>query len=247
MIKINKNLKEIPTSLQSDNAEKLLLEHCEAEKYIDKTKYNKVYAADDVKQKLEEIYNNKCAYCESKISGGHIEHFRDKRDYYWLAYSWDNLLLSCEKCNQHKSSKFDLQDESKRIKFNKKDLSKRHNLSSEYNNTEQPLFIHPEFENPESLLTFTKNGEVSSNNNRMQYTLNKCKINRRILKNNRLKILKDFTKSIETEIDEHGKIGVSALLRDFKRKAKDNSQSFSAFRRYCISNILPDILKSIFQ
>jgi hypothetical protein len=34
--------------------------------------------------------------------------------YYWLAYSWDNLLLSCAFCNSNKSDLFPLGDPSKR-------------------------------------------------------------------------------------------------------------------------------------
>lgn len=63
-------------------------------------------------------FYGKCAYCEVFITdfesgGGDIEHFRpklmvtDENDqpvehdgYYWLAYSWDNLLPSCQACNR---------------------------------------------------------------------------------------------------------------------------------------------------
>jgi len=58
----------------------------------------------------------KCAYCESKYdqsSDGDIEHFRPKGriheknpqtpGYYWLANDWDNLLLSCQHCNQRRN------------------------------------------------------------------------------------------------------------------------------------------------
>ena len=74
------------------------------------------------------VFNNKCAYCESKITGypGDTEHFRPKGrvrvlledgtpkivkivdedgeemthpGYFWLAYHWQNLLPSCEFCN----------------------------------------------------------------------------------------------------------------------------------------------------
>lgn len=74
------------------------------------------------------VFHNKCAYCESKITGfpGDTEHFRPKgrvrafRDdetseivkvvdeegqeiphpgYFWLAYHWQNLLPCCQFCN----------------------------------------------------------------------------------------------------------------------------------------------------
>jgi hypothetical protein len=63
---------------------------------------------------------NKCCYCEKIIPKGYndVEHYRPKgravRDpgcrlthgYWWLAYSWDNLLFSCSHCNR--SAKNDL-------------------------------------------------------------------------------------------------------------------------------------------
>lgn len=55
---------------------------------------------------------NKCCYCEKPISNGAIEHYRPKAScqdhkngpvirpgYYFLAYRWSNMLLSCTECN----------------------------------------------------------------------------------------------------------------------------------------------------
>jgi hypothetical protein len=77
------------------------------------------------KQFLMKLFNQKCAYCETKITvaqPGDVEHFRPKgrvvdenfkpirvrlggKDiehpgYYWLAYDWKNLLPSCADCNR---------------------------------------------------------------------------------------------------------------------------------------------------
>ena len=78
------------------------------------------------KQALLDLFNGKCAFCETPIREGmhgDVEHFRPKggvieedgskakyldkkgveRDhpgYYWLAYDWRNLLPSCQLCNQ---------------------------------------------------------------------------------------------------------------------------------------------------
>ena len=73
----------------------------------------RVYSDPKVKQALIELFESKCAYCESKflhVYSGDIEHFRPKGEieeahpskpgYYWLAADWDNLLLSCRNCNQ---------------------------------------------------------------------------------------------------------------------------------------------------
>lgn len=45
----------------------------------------------------------KCAYCEAPttaVAFGDVEHYRPKSVYWWLAYSFDNYLASCQLCNQ---------------------------------------------------------------------------------------------------------------------------------------------------
>ncbi|MNK88013.1 hypothetical protein D3C87_1079630 [compost metagenome] len=72
----------------------------------------KMYRAEQLKTALKEVFK-KCAYCESRYgpsSDGDVEHFRPKLrvqgkipetpGYFWLANDWDNLLLSCQHCNQ---------------------------------------------------------------------------------------------------------------------------------------------------
>jgi uncharacterized protein (TIGR02646 family) len=62
-------------------------------------------------------FHGKCGYCECPVQDfqhGDVEHFRPKAmvtnekdeviydhpGYHWLAYDWQNLLISCQKCNQ---------------------------------------------------------------------------------------------------------------------------------------------------
>lgn len=71
------------------------------------------------KTQLLKESNNKCAYCESPtrvVSYGDVEHFRPKSIYWWLAYCYENYLLSCAACNQeYKKDFFELKDPSKRL------------------------------------------------------------------------------------------------------------------------------------
>lgn len=67
----------------------------------------------DVKASLKNMFEGKCAYCESHlahVSYGHIEHFKPKASYPNDCFNWENLLLGCEICNgsQYKSTHFPL-------------------------------------------------------------------------------------------------------------------------------------------
>ncbi len=70
----------------------------------------------EVKDALVEMFCGKCAYCESKITAatyGAIEHFFPKSSHIDLTFEWQNLLLSCDRCNDpsHKGTKFPLDDQ----------------------------------------------------------------------------------------------------------------------------------------
>ncbi|MEC5303760.1 retron system putative HNH endonuclease [Bacillus thuringiensis] len=126
-------------------------------------KFN-AYRATGVKDELENMFKEKCCYCETNYttsSHGHIEHFRPKGaieihekrlsypGYYWLAMDWNNLLLSCSICNSdYKGNKFPIINESKRIKG---PLDK---------NEEEVLLLNPCEDNPDEHLTFTNLGHV---------------------------------------------------------------------------------------
>lgn len=121
---------------------------------------NGVYAAADVKKQLKIDQHGKCAYCERFLNGdyGAVEHFRPKGGYdsgkedvlhkpgyYWLAYSWDNLLYSCSECNtSYKRNHFPLLDETTR------------NISSRDIEQETPLLLHPALENVGDYLAFAR-------------------------------------------------------------------------------------------
>ena len=55
------------------------------------------------KKQLFAETGDKCAYCEaptSVVAFGDVEHYRPKSSYWWLAYCYDNYLVSCQLCNQ---------------------------------------------------------------------------------------------------------------------------------------------------
>lgn len=113
-----------------------------------------VYGSKAVKDNLKASHAHKCAYCEEhlppKIAHGHVEHYRPvaysqqlrggakfSPGYYWLAYDWENFLLSCHFCNSRKKKNlFPLQNPAARVRT-------RGSVAAEL-----PVLIKPDIENP---------------------------------------------------------------------------------------------------
>lgn len=74
----------------------------------------------ELKGHLHNVFHAKCGYCETKIENADsavVDRFRphdgvrDKKEYFedlywWLVFSWDNLVYSCKECSQHKANYF---------------------------------------------------------------------------------------------------------------------------------------------
>jgi len=65
-----------------------------------------------VKDELFAMQDHKCCYCEKlqeQAKYRDVEHYRPKARYWWLTWTWTNLLFSCVDCNrEHKGSHFPL-------------------------------------------------------------------------------------------------------------------------------------------
>ena len=65
-----------------------------------------------VKKDLAAMQHNKCCYCEKREEQAKyrdVEHYRPKSQYYWLTWTWENLLFACQDCNrEQKKDKFPL-------------------------------------------------------------------------------------------------------------------------------------------
>lgn len=138
------------------------------------------YKAFEVCQALDDLFHEKCAYCESTyraVDVREIEHFRPKGavsqapahpGYWWLASDWSNLLPSCPACNQlRRHLAFDpgmTLDEFESARQNQPQLTsgKGNSFPLRENNwvvaengdltTEDPLLINPCERNPEKHL-----------------------------------------------------------------------------------------------
>jgi uncharacterized protein (TIGR02646 family) len=58
---------------------------------------------DLVKKDLAAMQHNKCCYCEKREEQAKhrdVDHYRPKSLYWWLAWTWENLLFACIDCNR---------------------------------------------------------------------------------------------------------------------------------------------------
>lgn len=56
-----------------------------------------------VKDDLFRMQHNKCCYCETILESAKyhdVEHYRPKATYWWLTWTWENLLFACFECNR---------------------------------------------------------------------------------------------------------------------------------------------------
>lgn len=65
-----------------------------------------------VKPDLYAMQHHKCCYCEKREEQDKyrdVEHFRPLSTYWWLGWTWENLLFSCWDCNrEYKRNQFPL-------------------------------------------------------------------------------------------------------------------------------------------
>lgn len=145
------------------------------------------YTDPEVKRTLRQLFDGKCAYCESIYAGTQpmdVEHWRPKSEvhvdgpakkepgYYWLAAAWSNLYPSCIDCNRARSQ-FD-RLEGKNINLGKANQfpirGPRCLPTPDYEpdsrevmdalRAEDPLLIDPCAEDPEPFFTYDSRGVV---------------------------------------------------------------------------------------
>jgi uncharacterized protein (TIGR02646 family) len=213
-----------------------------------------VYGDDRVRAALEALFCDKCAYCETKITGGsdwEVEHFRPKArvaerpdhpGYFWLAYEWSNLYFSCTLCNQRrrdrprwgdcslagtggKGDQFPLLDEGGRA------MSPSHDLDRE-----RPLLLDPCRDDPDQVLSYNGLGEIMAigDDPRGHATIDVFHLDRRRLRDLRhgvvdevirvLTILKTRRDEISTEV----RMDLLNWLRQFRL---DDSSEYAGVAR----------------
>ena len=254
MRKIEKDLLVVPQSLydnstrngkKTNRKRKILM--CSTSRY--KKAYDECYKWNDIQNELSHIYHNKCVYCEEKItrvnatnlSGKEevshtVEHYRPKSKYGWLAFSWDNLLWCCKKCTDIKDDKFDINNV--KVNYSPSFDSKIHCSTKLYNRLERPKMIHPELEDVMNKLIFDTKGNISSHDDRVQYTIKCCELDRTYLNGKRKKIYDRFFKKLEDAIAQNNQELINSILLKFKEDSENMDNEFIAFRIWVLNWIV---------
>lgn len=210
-----------------------------------------LYAAEPVKQALEQLFIRKCCYCESRIgvvADWDVEHFRpngrvkdrpEHPGYYWLAYEWSNLLPSCRYCNQGRKDRatadepegpsngkldqFPLLDENFRCMDHEGDIT-----------LEQPFLVNPTLEDPELHISFAPDGYAIALSERGQRTIDICHLNRKRLRDERLAKLKGVIDLVNLlpNLDEH----ISTQIRDTLANTAADDKVYAAVARAVLRN-----------
>jgi uncharacterized protein (TIGR02646 family) len=202
-----------------------------------------------VKEELLIIQHQKCCYCEAKLYDkskgthqitGNVEHFRpksayiqdidsnseEKPAYYWLACDWDNLLFSCEACNQlpNKGTKFPL--------INPEQRAKNHHYSIE---KEKPYLINPAMENPSEHITFRQE-QIIGLTPRGEMTIKILGLDR--LNEMRLEVFKDVDLLVQS-IEIAGSHVPADLLEKLKKRLNYHRSAKAPFSAMFRANFAP--------
>lgn len=254
---VEKDFTKIPDKLKvcSDNNEADLIE----------TKEVKASCYKKSKEKLEEIYHNKCAFCDTKYGVNtytEVEHYRPKAQnmYYWLAYEWSNLVPACRKCNNSKLDKFPILASKILIPpIENGKLDKAKCLAdSDFLLNEQPYILHPEIDNPEEFFNFkideNKKGikiNGFDEKGRGNKTIDACVLNREeLILDRQERVIDDIVESILSILDPEIPNEIKKRLFEIKinnlsQKAENPELNHTLLRKFIISK--PDNFKKIIQ
>lgn len=209
MISVKKDFATLPDKLIKSKRLELILDSITTK---NSHKFKSAVYRNTTLQVLETLYNHKCAYCETDTSAGapmQVEHFRPKAKvtedtthfgYYWLAYEWSNLILSCSKCNRKKANFFPITGirisgpvvGADGLPANESVL-----INSPSFINERALLLNPEIDNVEAQFIFQPNGKIEGVTSQACETIRICGLNRKELVFKRLTILNEITSDIK--------------------------------------------------
>lgn len=210
----------------------------------------------DVVIALKGIYNNKCAFCESKRYKPEVEHFRPKKmvvglpktehnGYYWLCYEWTNLIPSCSDCNDTKGNHFPIFNEDKRV------YSPTYNLDNSlcedeniYYNAplidEKPVLLHPEYDDHvEECFRFNAEGHIfgKDDEGRGGISITRYGLDSDDLNYSRQEHIDNIVEKFGIALITDNPIPPFTLaMESLEKKADDNAGEYTLMHKYILSN-----------
>lgn len=198
----------------------------------------------------EHFFKEKCAYCEGPLgtqTSGAAEHWRPKgrveeRDgdgvwrrvkhdeqdtqhsgYWWMAFSWENLVPACTECNSKKGNKFPIAGE--RV-FDPGQAR----TAVELDRLERPLLLHPfRGDDPARHIGFDRKGFAFAKSAEGSQTLEVCDLNRDRLVKARFKAQQGAASALATsctnKITIDQQIDVDEEMREWDHRTADYSRA----------------------
>jgi uncharacterized protein (TIGR02646 family) len=133
-----------PTALSAAREEQL--KTVSAVKPTRTDSHREAYSA--FKYVLAERQRKKCCYCERIVTASFndVEHYRPFSHYWWLAWTWENLLFACAPCNRSgKNDAFPLATGSTPLQFGELPPG-----------AERPLMLDPATDDPRRHIRFLR-------------------------------------------------------------------------------------------
>lgn len=250
MIKVDRYKIPYPKILRSEEIERLKARteefYARPENERSQKRFPRLFdssVARPLKDDLAQLFNGKCAYCESKISQatgtGDLDHFRPKsgaRDlqrgfspdhYWWLVYEWENMYYSCRECNKHKASWFPIKTERVKPKT----------FYPAIWDIEKPLFVDPCNNEPSEHFSYDNDGTITPLSEEGETTI-------KIIQLNRVELVRERLEAIQFEFGEweaitrnwrNDRSRVNEILSDWNNILDgSSSKSYLGIRRHII-------------
>lgn len=200
-----------------------------------------VFASTPVVDGLVELFMHKCAFCESAVGLSSVPQVVQLRPaqaaldvdgtiapdhYWWLAYEWENLYLSCPQCARVRGTRFPVEGERARP------VAKGDALDEE-----RPLLLDPCRDAPEQRLLYLTDSTVVSDDERGRTTCEMFDLNRPAL----VAARRDAAGVLEGEIEralKRRRKPDSELPRNTLERLLDPSREFAGMRRQFVSERL---------
>lgn len=171
--------------------------------------HDKAYQS--VKPDLVRMQHQKCCYCERIVVPIHndVEHYRPFATYWWLAWTWENLLFACAACNRTgaKGDQFPLAAGSARLTYAEQPPGR-----------EGPLLVDPTSDDPRKHIQFVLIGERWA-------PIGKDERGRKTIE-----VLNLDRDEARTDFERHAKTTVAFVVRDLRAvKVSSSRADFEAY------------------